>query len=56
MLLSGGTRPMRTMIRLPLATVCIALELLMYGREYRAGPLEGQSPLLLALAFDSFSL
>jgi hypothetical protein len=44
------------MIRLPLATVCITLKLLMHGQGYATGPLEEQGPVLLALAFDSFSL
>ena len=56
MLLAGGTRHMRTMIRLSLATVCIARKLLMNGQRYSTGPLEEQGPFLLALAFDSFSL
>jgi hypothetical protein len=47
---------MRSMIRLPLATVCIALELLMHGQGHPTDPLEEHGPFLLALAFASVSL
>ena len=38
-----------------LATVCIALELLMHGQGYPTDPLEEHGPFLLALAFASVS-
>jgi hypothetical protein len=44
------------MIRLPLATVGIALELLTHGQGYPTDPLEEQGPFLLALTFASVSL